>query len=185
MHVSGADVIPLDVKIENVGDVQRVLGSMGDDLRRKAIRSGLRAAAKPVADKMRDLAPGRFKRAISVTQFSKRQSERLRGTLARVEIPRDGVAMIIGPNRKVDGVRVAQLAHLVEFKTRPHKIRPRNNVTSFGRDEFASGEIDHPGSDADPFMSEALRRTNVSFQRYFFEGLQKHLNRLARQQRAG
>jgi HK97 gp10 family phage protein len=45
--------------------------------------------------------------------------------------------------------------HLVEFGTRPHKIKPKNAhaLTVGGK---VVGEVDHPGARAKPFMRPAL-----------------------------
>lgn len=176
---------PIRVEIENLADVDAALADMAADLRFKAVRSGLRQAAKPIAQAMQRLAPqgetGALRQSINIISLRERQAERLGGTLAELrQTDPDLVTMIIGPNKRVGGRTRGWLAHIIEFGAKPHRIR-----TQFGRRlrigrDVVSGELRHPGIRAQPFIEPAAEGTEAAQQTAFFQGLSKHLTTLAR-----
>ena len=84
------------------------------------------------------------------------------GNVIRMEKKTGAIISIIGPRRGrkrvVDGKPVdpANYAHLVEYGTQPHEIKPRNPAGALpvGNDQFA-GTVQHPGTPAAPFLRPA------------------------------
>ena len=77
----------------------RELKHLEDSLQKKAIRSGLVQAVKPIKKTAKQLAPkkaGALAQAVGHRQLSKRAKSRL-------GIPKDTDAIIVGTNRKING----------------------------------------------------------------------------------
>lgn len=117
------------------------------------VEPALVKAGEVVAAEQRRLAPkktGKLRDSIAVTTGAAAKYAAFQGSAA---------------DRKNRAVRISagnsevRYAHLVEFGTKPHKIKPKNReALKMGSDEFAI-EADHPGAAAQPFFFPGYRAT--------------------------
>lgn len=118
-------------------ELAQALSSLAPKLEKNIMRAALRAGAAVIREEAREQVPvdsGALRRSLKVTTNTKRGR--------------------ITAKLKVGG-RLAPHAYLVEFGTRPHKIKPKQqDALSFGG--VVAREIDHPGSRPKPFMRPAL-----------------------------
>lgn len=109
------------------------LKTLAPKIQKNIMRSALRAGANVIKKEAKQEVPvrsGALRKSLKVSTKSKN------GTVTAV--------------LKADS-RVAPHAHLVEFGTRPHKIKPRNGE-ALRIDGHVVSEIDHPGSRPKPFL---------------------------------
>jgi HK97 gp10 family phage protein len=126
-----------DESITGGRELDRLLQTLPVKMERNIMRGALRSGAKVVLDEVKQRIPedtGQLRASARITTRYRK------GTVtASVKV----------------GNFVAWYAHLVEFGTRPHVIRPRNpgGAMRFGNVETRS--VDHPGTRARPFMRPA------------------------------
>ncbi len=160
----------------SLAELTAELSEFGEDVASSGLRAGLRAASKPIAERMEQLVPvdsGLTRRAINITRAG-------RGVRARLTAVERENALVIGPNRKVDGRRRAPLAHILEGGSDPHEIRGRLTVRGYRVRIGANvvrGPVRHPGTRATRFMERALDTTGSDQQRLFYEGLERYARR--------
>lgn len=164
----------------NIDELLAELDQLIVKLQNKAVRSGLVAVAAPVKRTMRELAPkqhGSLAQSVNHRLLNKRQK-------ARLSIADDQVAIIVGPNKKVQGANVAWKANMLEHGIKAHNIKPKKSnkkgVLRIGGD-FASGDIKHPGVKANPFMARAIEQHQGDVEPRFYQGLTKALARIRQQ----
>jgi hypothetical protein len=158
-----------------ITQLRKELGELEKALRDKALHSATVYAAKPYKDAMKREAPqdtGILRQAIGHKKLSKTAR-------ARLGVPEQDSALLIGPNRKVRGRARGRVAAMLEAGAKPHIIRPRRRrgVLSWVRG-MAVKSVRHPGFRANPFMRRAYETAGGDVQRRFYEGLAKHLDRL-------
>ncbi|MFZ5719203.1 MAG: HK97-gp10 family putative phage morphogenesis protein [Pseudomonadota bacterium] len=87
------------------------------------------------------------------------------------------VTIYVGPSG-----RAARKAHLVEFGTKPHKIRPkkgRRMVWPEGGAKVGAAEVDHPGTRPQPFMRRAFAETSHEVLQRIGDNLREEIARTA------
>jgi HK97 gp10 family phage protein len=176
----------LELKTEGVPEAVKTLQTLSADLQEKGVRSALRVASKPVRDAMIRNAPDdpltggtRLGKAINILKAGK-NTKIQSGRGKRELIAADGkVAMIIGPNKKVDGDSVKHIAWFTEWGTQPHKISAKDPYegTFTIRGGFVRGTIDHPGARGQHWMSKSLAQSRGEIAREFYHGLEKWIKR--------
>lgn len=135
-----------------IANVIKDLETLAEGLGEKGIRAGLVAAAKPLRDRMKVLAPrdtGALQKAVGHVSLSKRARVRL-------SVPQGSVAILVGANRKIataSGRRIWQgrKAHWHEAGTKHMRAKP--------------------------FMSRAMAGTSSGLETRFYQGLSKYLER--------
>lgn len=138
-------MIELETRIEGLAELQRALGELPTKIEANVVRGGLRAGAKVIADDARRLAPrvsGDLEASIRV---STRTYKRFGQVLARA----------------VAGNKKAFYAHMVEFGTARHWIKPKTAKSLFIAGVFRQ-VVDHPGARQQPFMRPAFDRSGGS-----------------------
>jgi HK97 gp10 family phage protein len=153
------------------------LNELEDVIQSKVVRSGLVTLSKPLKKSMAANAPkdqGYLAQSINHKSLNKRQKSRL--NIATVD-----VAIIVGPNKKVNGFSQSRKANLVENGVKAHVIQSNNKPLKIGRTGYASGKIKHPGIKANPFMANALQENESNLQDLFYKGMAKSLNRIRAQ----
>lgn len=126
-----------DLKITGLAELDRALQDLPAKIERSVLRGGLRAGAKVIEAAARARVPaksGALRESIRVSMRVRR------GRVA---------ARIIAGNKQ------AFYAHMVEFGTAHHWIKPRNRKSLFLAGLFRE-LVDHPGARQKPFMRPAL-----------------------------
>lgn len=127
----------------------RDLGEFERKLRDRAVRSGLVSFIRPIKSTAKQLAPqetGAMARAIGHRQLS-------RTAKARLGIAESSVALLVGPNRRVNG-----------------RYQGRKGLWH----EFGTEHME-----ANPFMAPALERNQGGGETRFYEGLRKAMGKFA------
>lgn len=174
-------MIPIDIKVEGVPGALARLDMMGQDLQRKGVAAGLAPLSTAIRKRMVQETPvdqNIMRKAINTSQLNDRQAQRIRLNGRFVGLKAGQVARLIGPNKRVNGRRRAQFAHLVEGGTKPHKIRPKEPG---GKLQLRNGqfvdEVDHPGTKPNPFMQRSLKAVDGQAKFLFERGLHRFLKR--------
>ena len=90
-------------------------------------------------------------------------------------------AILVGPNRKVNGYNQAFKATLTEFGVEPHRIEPRrrNKHKALLVDGWNwSRTVNHPGFRGRKWMAKAFAANSAGINEGFYQGLAKHLGKL-------
>lgn len=177
------------INVEGVDfdQVNRDLARLSKEIQDKAIRSGLTRAAGPIKKSMASNAPqksGDLSQSINQKLVTKGQASRLspevRGQLISST---SGVAIIVGPNKKVNNKSQVYKAIFAESGTASHVIKPKTTggfLRFFGGvGSLFSKKIDHPGAKANPFMQKALTQNESQLQTRFYQGLAARLDKLS------
>lgn len=141
-----------ELAIQGLAELDRLLKELPANIERNVLRGGLRAAGKVVEDEARRLVPvappsGSNAKAYGAAAGALRASIR---TAMRVRTKAGWV------NAQVKaGNKHAWYAHLVEFGTARHWIKPRNRKSLFFAG-LAREAVDHPGARPKPFMRPAF-----------------------------
>jgi HK97 gp10 family phage protein len=134
----------LDVKINGLAELDKLLAELPDKLQRNVLRSALRAGAKVIEERAKEqlqddgsVLTGRLRDSIHA-------SVRLRRGKPVATIKAGGT-----------GKGDAFYARWVEFGTAPHDIKPRKHKSLFFAG-LARDVVHHPGAKKHPFMRPAL-----------------------------
>lgn len=127
-----------DVKIEGLAELERDLQQFVDKLQRNVVRASLRAGAKVFLEEARRQVPvgktGALRRSLKISVRTRRG------------VP---VAFVRA------GDKDAWYAHLVEFGTSAHFIKPKRRKSLFFA-RLAREVVEHPGAKKRPFMRPAF-----------------------------
>lgn len=159
----------------------KALAALDPDELKQLFDQGLRAAARPIATEMRNLAPvdkGNLKESIVTRVYNVVNAASGTGKVhARVRI---------GPSARKGRIG-GRYAHLVELGTKPGTRRTRKRAFRvFGRgEEVVTREIRHGGTRARPFIRKAFeskyQKANAKMQEKLLKGfdaiLDQHLRR--------
>lgn len=125
------------VHVKGLSELQRFLDVLPAKIEQNIMRSALRAGANVVKDEAKNNVPvksGLLRDGLKVSTRSRRG--------------------VVSASVKATG-KHAFVAKWVEFGTAAHRIVPKAAKSLFFGGMFAEG-IDHPGSNAKPFMRPAL-----------------------------
>ncbi len=127
-----------DVKVSGLAGLQALLDALPARIEGNVVRGGLRAAAKVVELEAKRLCPvgktGGLRDSIRVSLRSKHG--RISATVKA-------------------GNAEAYYAHMVEFGTARHWIKPKNRKSLFVAGLLREA-VDHPGAKKEPFMRPAI-----------------------------
>ncbi len=126
-----------ELHVSGLFELDKLLKELPAKVERNILRGAMRAGAKVFADRARELVPvrsGQLRDSIKVSTRSKRG--RVSATVRA-------------------GGKKAFYAHMVEFGTARHFIKPRKRKSLFFAG-LAREVVDHPGSAPKPFMRPAL-----------------------------
>lgn len=154
------------VSAQGFDETQRKLKDLSADLQEKAVQAGLRFAAKPVRDKMRQLSPyrkGVLRKSISTRVANRRQKRRLGLALGET-------AVIVGPTKE------GRVANILEGGAKPHLIYPKRTKHLRFLRVFAN-KIKHPGIEATQFMANALSLSGHLIESNFYYGMERYLDK--------
>lgn len=131
-----------EIKIEGLAELHKLLQELPAKIEANALRGGMRAGAKVIEAEAKRLAPvGRDPETAGDMRDSIRVSVRSRNGKVEATIKAGG--------------KKAWYAHLVEFGTAAHLIRPKNRKSLFFA-SLAREQVNHPGAKKRPFMRPAL-----------------------------
>lgn len=144
----------------------------------KALRAGVNKAANILVREIKVRAPHGKEHALytSIGRRNLKRSELLDGA---------EIGSLVGPIRKarekVAGGQVKRLgqfykAWFIEYGTKPHIIKARNGMLSFGG--FFAKEVKHPGSRPYPFIGPAQDAAFPQMERAFEQGVDAFLTRI-------
>jgi HK97 gp10 family phage protein len=172
------------VRWSGLKELQAAFNQLADDTSRgtarNALKRGLTKAAQPMADRMKELArdrevaesvvvsPNLKAGSVGDIAYARAKAANLSDAQA-VTAKRDAqravkgtvpaILLYVGPSGKP-----ASKAHLEEFGTKPHTIKPKDAdglawPDGAGGKVFAGGEVHHPGAAPHPFMRPAFEET--------------------------
>lgn len=151
-----------DIEIKGASELQRILKELPEKLERVVMRGALRAGAVEIQREAKALAP--------VDSGKLRDSIRISGGVKR--------GAYVYSQVKVGGVKKgdAFYAHMVEFGTKPHEIKPKSAPSLFLAG-ILRASVKHPGARARPFMRPAFDNkaedATKAFGKYIAERLAK------------
>lgn len=147
-----------DRSITGGQELDAFLRTLPDNIQKNILRSGLRAGAKVYLNDLKQRIPVAPPNSESEQLYGDYEGA-LRDSARITAKVKDGVATAsvkVGGKTK-RGASVFY-AHMVEFGTKPHKIKARRGRTLLFRGVFVK-EIDHPGAKAQPFMRPSFDGT--------------------------
>lgn len=171
----------------NPESVIRRLQSFSSELQNKALSSGLSGAAAPIKKRMKQLVPvqpggGALKRSIGHRQLSV-------SARARIGVPADVKAVIVGPIRRVadpkykrnPGSKIQQgfKAYWMEYGTKGGYTIPKKSDKFVNIGGNVRREVTHPGvRSPSRFVSRSFDQTRSQVEKAFFVALSKRLDKL-------
>lgn len=135
-----------EVKVKGLADLQAMLEELPAKIERNVVRGGLRAGAKVIQEEAKRLCPvggGQLRKG--ETPGALRDSVRISMAARRGKVTATVKA----------GNRAAYYAHMVEFGTARHWIKPKNRKSLF-LSGLMKEVVDHPGAQKKPFMRPAI-----------------------------
>lgn len=163
------------VRVVGLKTVLKRLGKLPERIQKKVMRAAVRKAATPVVRAARQRIPKG-----SGLKPDGTPRKNLKQTITKTSVKRYGntFAITIGPE-KWKGLH----AHLVHDGTQPHGI-PLNESLVLGGTFLPAGfVIDHPGSQANPFLEQAVNATRKQVQdklrQEILAGIEKQVKALA------
>ena len=135
-----------DIEVKGLSDLQKLLDELPARIEANVVRGGLRAAAKVIRDEARRLCP------VGENLPKGHKSGALRDSIRVSMSSKHGA---ITASIKAGGKNNVYYAHMVEYGTAHHLIKPRNRKSLFIAGLFKE-VIDHPGAQKKPFMRPAL-----------------------------
>lgn len=146
------------VHVKGLTELDAVLSTLTLKLQRNVMRGALRAGSKVQLQRARQLVP--------VKQGALRDSLRIRTSVRR------GVVR----SRLIAGNAKAFYAHMVEFGTAAHYIKPKTASSLFIAGLLRQG-AQHPGASKHPFMRPALDATVADATRAIADYIRARLNK--------
>lgn len=126
-----------ELKIQGLAELNRTLQELPAKIERSVLRGGLRAGAGVI----RDAAKSRVSTKTGALRDSIRVSMRVRGGSVKAQVKA--------------GDKKAFYAHMVEFGTARHWIKPKSRKSLFLAG-LLKEVVDHPGAKQSPFMRPAF-----------------------------
>lgn len=137
------------VEIRGLAELHKTLQELPVKIERNILRGGLRAGAKVMEAEAERLCPEGLPTMDSVKRGARR------GELKRsIRVSMRASKSTVRATLKA-GNKIAWYAHLVEFGTARHWIKPKNRKSLFVAGLFKE-VIDHPGARPKPFMRPAF-----------------------------
>ncbi len=172
------------------------LYKLEQSLQKKAVKAGLRRAALPLKQQMKQNSPsrtGRLEKAVTHNLLSGKRRDKAymlsgKGLKESTQLRDDEHALIVGPNRKIKGINPSYYGHILEFGAKSHTIQVRKknkgktlrmaktsgNASNFF---FSKGKVSHPGLSGIGWMSRAHEQASTQIQNAFYQGLSRHLDK--------
>lgn len=149
-----------ELQIKGLAELHKVLQSLPEELEKKVLRNALRAGAnefKKAAQAQVPVKSGALRNSIRVKASARKGRWRLRATVTA-------------------GNAEAYYAHMVEFGTAAHMIKPaKGKALAFLG--LAREGAEHPGAQAKPFMRPAFDAGSDAAINAFAESVRKRLSK--------
>lgn len=174
----------------DIAQLQKRLARLQKELQAKVVHSSLVYAVKPVKASMKQLLPsdtGDLRSSVGHKKLSGSRKSNLSAFTgasgrASFSFADQTAALLVGPNRKVNGLHQGFKAAILEFGTKPHEISPRarsgKKALALKGGGFASSVM-HPGIKAGGFMQQALARHERQLANRFYTAMAKKLDKVA------
>lgn len=137
-------------------DILRVLKQLPQKVADQVVRPAAKKALQPILSTARSILKTRSTTGLLASSL---------GVVQRANRRRGTVYSIVGPmtgfKDPATGENPANIAHLVEFGTKPHLIAPKGQSGALkikrgvGPAVYVEGAVRHPGARAKPFMRPA------------------------------
>jgi HK97 gp10 family phage protein len=145
----------LEINIQGLADLNKLLQELPAKIEANVLRGGLRAGAKVIE--------AEAKRQVPVGQARVTRNKSGAVTLHKPGALRDSIRISMRSRLKAGWLNInikagngeAWYAHLVEFGTARHWIKPKNRKSLFFAG-LAKELVDHPGAKPKPFMRPAF-----------------------------
>lgn len=139
-----------EINVKGLAELQALLDSLPLKIEVNVVRGALRAGAKIIADEAKRLCP--------VSAPSPANAKRYGATAGAL---RDSIRVSMRSHRGriratiKAGNKIAYYAHMVEYGTARHWIKPKNRKSLFIAGLFKE-VVNHPGAEKHPFMRPAI-----------------------------
>jgi HK97 gp10 family phage protein len=134
-----------ETKVEGLAELEKLLQQLPANIEKNVMRGALRAGQGVIAEAARQKVP--------VDSGALRDS--IRVTVDGQALRRGVVSVFVKAGGAVKGKVAAFYAHMVEFGTARHWIKPKNRKSLFFAG-IARDVVDHPGAQAKPFLRPAF-----------------------------
>lgn len=157
-----ADLIGVDIK--GLAELERDLLKLGDKMAKSVTRKAMSKARKVVVKEARNRVPvrhGALKKSIGAKRITRSRTQSLTDIIGARSRP-----------STVNGKKVnpAMYAHLVEFGTKPHAIKPKGGGLLRVPGVGAVASVNHPGARPQPFMRPAwMSKRNTTLRTFINE----------------
>ena len=141
----------LDVKIKGLEQLQQALDDLPTKMEANILRAALRAGAVVIQQAAQSNVPTRTGRLRDTIRASAGIDKRVGRVTARVR----------AGGRKTKRSEGAFYAHMVEFGTQPHDIKPRSRKSMVVAGLLRE-IVHHPGAAARPFMRPAMDASHAA-----------------------
>lgn len=149
-----------ELQVKGLAELHKVLQSLPEELEKKVLRNALRAGAnefKKAAKAQVPVKSGALRKSIRVKTSARKGRWRLKATV-------------------VAGNAEAYYAHMVEFGTAAHMIKPAKAKSLFFLGQ-AREAVEHPGAQAQPFMRPAFDSGSEAAINAFADSVRKRLGK--------
>lgn len=149
-----------ELQVKGLAELHKVLQSLPEELEKKVLRNALRAGAnefKKAAKAQVPVKSGALRKSIRVKTSARKGRWRLKATV-------------------VAGNAEAYYAHMVEFGTAAHMIKPAKAKSLFFLGQ-AREAVEHPGAQAKPFMRPAFDSGSEAAINAFADSVRKRLGK--------
>lgn len=137
------------ITIKGLADLNKLLQELPVKIETNILRGGLRAGAKVIADEAKRLCPQSVPSTVA-KKYGATPGELMRSIRVSMRSRRGIVqATVKAGNYK------AFYAHMVEYGTAAHFIKPKNRKSLFIAGLFSEA-VSHPGAQRKPFMRPAM-----------------------------
>jgi len=150
-----------ELHVKGLSELRKALQELPDKIEKNILRGALRAGANAMKKAAQDKVPvhsGALRDSIRVKSYSKKNAAgRLHMNI-------------------VAGDKKAYYAHMVEFGTAAHFIKPKSRKSLFFAG-LAREVVDHPGTKPEPFMRPAFDAANEAATQAFGDYVRKRLTK--------
>lgn len=149
-----------ELQVKGLAELHKALQQVPEQLEKKVLRNALRAGANVMKKAAQDRVPvksGALRKSIKVKTSARKGRYRLKATISA-------------------GDEDAYYAHMVEFGTAAHIIKPAKKKSLFFGG-VAREQVEHPGAAPHPFMRPALDAASEAAVNAFAESVRRRLGK--------
>lgn len=173
----------IDIELEKRhAKAKSTLNELSAELQVKAIRTGLKYAGKPLVTALKT-AIGRRSGFLAglVNQVVVKAGQPVYASgpdgfkAGQVKLSTGEVGVMVGPNKQAS--KYAFIGMILESGAQAHTIGTQYGAIRIGGN-YVGREVQHPGFKGKAIFAPALNEAGTLVENRFYEGLQRHLDRL-------